>query len=243
MRTAVLVDGAFFLKRFRRVFPDGSLRSPAVIAHTVHVLAQEHLRRLGRDQRALYRIFFYDAPPLLKRMHRPISNRSVDLATSDEAKFRIATHQALRRQRKVALRLGQLSDHVGWALKDSVLKSLLRRERSWSELSDDDFQLTVQQKAVDMRIGLDIASLAYRRLVDQMVLVTSDADFLPAAKLARREGIDFMLDPMGRAIGDHLHEHIDGVQSTRLVNLAVLIQEFVESQTARSNDHMNEDDN
>jgi uncharacterized LabA/DUF88 family protein len=44
---------------------------------------------------------------------------------------------------------------------------------------------------------LDIASVAYKRQADQIVLVAGDADFVPAAKLARREGIDFILDPCG----------------------------------------------
>ncbi len=47
-----------------------------------------------------------------------------------------------------------------------------------------------------MRIGLDIASLAYKKQIDQIILIAGDSDFVPAAKLARREGIDFILDPM-----------------------------------------------
>lgn len=36
---------------------------------------------------------------------------------------------------------------------------------------------------------------------------------MPAAKLARREGIDFILDPMWANIRDELVEHIDGLKS------------------------------
>ena len=64
-----------------------------------------------------------------------------------------------------------------------------------------------------MRIGLDIASLAQKRLVDQIVLIAGDSDFVPAAKYARREGIDFILDPMWHPIKDSLNEHIDGLRS------------------------------
>lgn len=64
-----------------------------------------------------------------------------------------------------------------------------------------------------MRIGLDIASMAFKRQVDQIILVAGDSDFVPAAKLARREGIDFILDPMWASIRDDLHEHIDGLRS------------------------------
>ena len=62
-----------------------------------------------------------------------------------------------------------------------------------------------------MRIGLDISSLAYKKLVDQIVLISGDSDFVPAAKLARREGIDFVLDPLGADVKDSLYEHIDGL--------------------------------
>jgi len=66
---------------------------------------------------------------------------------------------------------------------------------------------------VDMRIGLDIAAMAFKKQVDQIILVAGDSDFVPAAKLARREGIDFILDPMWSSIRDDLHEHIDGLRS------------------------------
>ena len=36
----------------------------------------------------------------------------------------------------------------------------------------------------------------------------------PAAKLARREGVDFVLDPMWQAIPAGLNEHIDGLRTT-----------------------------
>ncbi len=64
-----------------------------------------------------------------------------------------------------------------------------------------------------MKIGLDISSLAYKHQVDQIALVAGDADFVPAAKLARREGIDFILDPLWSSVSADLHEHIDGLQS------------------------------
>ena len=64
-----------------------------------------------------------------------------------------------------------------------------------------------------MRIGIDIASLAYKKQVDQIILIAGDSDFVPAAKLARREGIDFILDPMGADIKADLFEHIDGLET------------------------------
>ena len=64
-----------------------------------------------------------------------------------------------------------------------------------------------------MRIGLDIASLSYKNQIDQIILIAGDSDFVPAAKLARREGVDFILDPMWATIKPSLFEHIDGLSS------------------------------
>lgn len=64
-----------------------------------------------------------------------------------------------------------------------------------------------------MKIGLDIASLSYKHQVDQIILISGDSDFVSASKLARREGIDFILDPLGATIKPALFEHIDGLRS------------------------------
>lgn len=73
--------------------------------------------------------------------------------------------------------------------------------------------LNIEQKGVDMRIGVDIASMAYKKQINKLVLISGDSDFVPAAKLARREGIDFVLDPMGATVRPSLNEHVDGLFS------------------------------
>ncbi|MFS3896393.1 NYN domain-containing protein, partial [Raoultella ornithinolytica] len=73
-----------------------------------------------------------------------------------------------------------------------------------------------KQKAVDIKLGMDITTLAYEKLVDVIVLVAGDADFVPAAKHARIKGIDFILDPLDQDIPASLSEHVDGVQSPNI---------------------------
>ena len=75
--------------------------------------------------------------------------------------------------------------------------------------------MEIRQKGIDMKIGVDIASLALKRFVDTIVLFSGDSDFVPAAKLARREGIDFVLDPMMANVEPQLFEHVDGMNSVR----------------------------
>ena len=64
-----------------------------------------------------------------------------------------------------------------------------------------------------MRIGLDVASLSYGKYVNQIVLIAGDSDFIPVAKMARKSGIDFILDPMKQHIKPKLSEHIDGIET------------------------------
>ncbi|MCM1378106.1 MAG: NYN domain-containing protein [Prevotella sp.] len=81
------------------------------------------------------------------------------------------------------------------------------------EVKEDDVYFEIRQKGIDMKIGVDIASLALKRFVDCIVLFSGDSDFVPAAKLARREWIDFVLDPMHANVEPQLFEHVDGMKS------------------------------
>lgn len=215
-RMAIMIDGAFFLKRFPVVFPNKDARDPEVVAETVFRMAISHLKPKNPNAKRsdLYRIFFYDCPPLTKRLHTPIEKKVINFEKSDEAIFRNALHLNLTKRRKVALRLGHLNDkNANWSLRPRVMQDLIKGKRKWDELADHDFVYTAKQTGVDMRIGVDITQLSQKRLIDQVVLVAGDSDFVPAAKLARREGVDFILDPMWNHIHPDLHTHIDGLRS------------------------------
>jgi uncharacterized LabA/DUF88 family protein len=209
---AVLVDAAFFLRRARRIFGEAQ---PEATARRLHKIALDHLNDdHGRRIARLYRIFVYDAPPANWRGHTPVSKAAINIGDTEMATWRRGFHEKLRGMRKVALRMGEVpANHVQWQLKPGVLKELTQGSRKWEALVDDDFQLDLRQKGVDMRLGLDIASLAYQHQVNQIVLISGDADFVPAAKLARRQGIDFILDPMWATIRRDLFEHIDGLRT------------------------------
>lgn len=60
-------------------------------------------------------------------------------------------------------------------------------------LTDADFDAKFEQKGVDMRIGLDMATLSSNKSVDLIALVTNDTDCIPAMKHARRSGLQVAL--------------------------------------------------
>jgi uncharacterized LabA/DUF88 family protein len=213
-KAAVLVDGEFFLKRYCKL--TNTTVQDLDPVKVISVMQAMCLRHVCHVHRQLYRIFFYDCSPFQKKLHNPISNKTIDYGRSDIFKFRTAFHEELRKSRKVALRLGHLRDdeNARWVINTNKIKDLLTRKIEISDLKPEDIHPNLRQKAVDMKIGIDIASLTLKQQVDTIILISGDGDFVPAAKLARREGIDFIHDPMYQNVQPELYENIDGLHST-----------------------------
>jgi hypothetical protein len=102
--TAILIDGAFFIHRFRKIEPHNA-HNPQRAADLAYRWALAHLSEGradkngngGKRRHELYRIFFYDCPPLEKKMHNPITGKAVDFGRSSEATFALGiSAQTLR---------------------------------------------------------------------------------------------------------------------------------------------------
>ncbi len=207
MKVAVMVDGSFFLKRYRFIY--GKDHSPQDVIKELNAIIYRHTK-----DDVLIRIFYYDCLPSDLKTHLPVSKSFVDFGQSGEAKFRLDFFKELKRTRKVAMRMGTLYNRKKWLLNNDKLKELLDGRISVSDLTDQDFQYDFKQKGIDIKLGVDISTLAYKRIVDRIILIVGDSDFVPAIKIARIEGIDIILDPMWNPIQEDLHEHIDGLMST-----------------------------
>lgn len=211
LKVAILIDGSYFLKRYRACYTLTNGFNPLDPQKVVEDLYGMCLKHAEKDY--IYRILFYDCPPFAGRGHHPISKKSIDYSKTSEFLFRTQLLQELKKRRKTALRLGEIHSDWEWKLRHESLKELIKGTRTVADLTENDVTLLMRQKGVDMKIGVDISALSYKRLVDKIILVAGDSDFVPAAKIARREGIDFVLDPMWNHIHDTLFEHIDGLKS------------------------------
>lgn len=210
MKTAILVDGGFYRRRAFQAFGDVT---PDKRADELIRYCKRHLTTHG-ESAELYRIFYYDCPPMERQIYHPLKKSTVNLKKSDTYTWAINFYNELKKKRKVALRMGELSEQrAAYNLKSQKVRQLIDGKISVSDLTEHDFELSVEQKGVDMRIGLDIASLAYKKQVNQIILISGDSDFVSAAKLARREGIDFILDALHTNIKPNLFEHIDGLRT------------------------------
>ncbi len=158
----------------------------------------------------LYRIFYYDTEPLDKKGHYPITKKAVDFSLTNVASAQHKLLDSLRSTPNFALRLGKtVWQRKEWMLSPERLKDLLSKKITVDELTDKDFKPVIQQKAVDMKIGLDITYIATRKLADLLIIITGDADIVPVLKFARREGMQVCLDSLGKPVRPELSEHVD----------------------------------
>ncbi|MCD8292871.1 MAG: NYN domain-containing protein [Prevotellaceae bacterium] len=212
VKIAVLIDGGFFVKRFNHLYNKDRKASGKEVADMLYTMAMDHVG----SKNTLYRIFYYDCYPIAKKVHNPITGKAVDFSKTPEYEFKMDLLNALKKKRKVALRMGDLKDNNKWQIYPRKLKELFKGETSFPDLCEEDVYLDIRQKGIDMKIGVDIASLALKHFVDTIVLFAGDSDFVPASKLARREGVDFILDPMKANVDSQLFEHVDGVYNANL---------------------------
>jgi uncharacterized LabA/DUF88 family protein len=255
-RIAVLIDGGFFLRRLPKLVPPHFCTTPKQIADSARGLCKRHVLRITQPDVApdpaclwldhVYRLFYYDAHPYDGISHHPVLNRRIECGKTDVAAFRRSLFSELRRQRKFALRLGNVTKENDWRLSPHLTRQVLRIGKwlgdldasmvadsggpsltvngtrlfelrqilaSWRKIQEGDVNIELRQKGVDMRIGLDIASMTLKQQVDTIVLVTGDSDFVPAVKLARREGVEILIDPLWQRVSDKLSEHVDGIAS------------------------------
>lgn len=214
MKTAILIDGGFYRRRAQKMLGD---IPAAQRASELEIYCKRHLKSEAKSPvDDLYRIFYYDCMPTDKKLYHPFLKHQIDYSKTDLFTWMKSFIDELKKKRKFALRLGRLApkhDNICFSLLPSTLKDLCNQKRKFEELTEADFILSIEQKGVDIKIGIDIASLAYKKQVDRIVLISGDSDFVPAAKLARREGIDFILDPLFNNIPPDLSEHVDGVRT------------------------------
>jgi len=198
---AILMDGGFVKKKLQQRhqhFPTVAEVQAEVERIKTHALVRAY---------TLLRVYFYDAPPASGVLTNPLNRTKVDLSKNPHYANNISLQQALEMQPDFALREGETAVH-GWSVGSRALRSLTQAPRA---LVANDLVPEIEQKGVDLRIGLDIARLSLRQLVDIVVVVTGDSDMVPAFKFARREGLRVYLDHMGHGVKRDLKAHTDAV--------------------------------
>ncbi len=200
-KAAVLLDGGFVKKKLMQRlgrFPT----TPDVVGVCRDVMGKPRL-----EGATLFRVYYYDAPPFEGIANNPIDRSVLNFSMTVEARQNRALIDSLELEPDFAVRRGMIVQ-TGWKLGRMALKSLSRVQRP---ITARDLVPDMAQKGVDIRIGLDIAMISLKRVVDILVLVTGDSDFVPVMKFARREGLKVYLETLGHGVRRELKAHADFV--------------------------------
>ena len=176
-------------------------------ANEVHDFAQECVRPTDEE---LFRIYCYHCWPYDGTETNPLDRSSHNFSQTPQFVASTKLLNELSVKDNVAFRAGELT-FDGWKIKKWAVDKIARTGRS---VRAEDFAPDLKQKRVDMKIGLDVAWLASKGIVERIILVTSDSDFVPAMKFARREGVQIVLVTMGhQQVKRDLLVHADEIRS------------------------------
>lgn len=203
-KTALLIDGGWFSKGLGKILnlPNGWPPAATVVKNAKAALEADE---------ELFRIFYYDCEPFDREVTNPVDGSKFSYKTTPGYAARRQFFFDLGQTGFVALRRGELKAR-GWEFSDAYRQNLMAGGPHAAPTARDVYP-NFEQKGVDMRIGIDVATLSLKRIVDRIVLFSGDTDMIPAMKLARREGLQVFvvkLDPW--KLSENLIEDSDGVR-------------------------------
>lgn len=190
-KVLVLIDGGHLRVLVRRASRD---YSPDFIEQIAH--------QCVREDEDLIRVLYYDCPLYSGKIKKPVSGEECQLEADNSWLRKIGSKDL-------------------FAVRQGVLKFRGFKPRSTpvgpTPLTDDDFQPIFEQKGVDMRIGLDIATYSDQRAIDRFIIITADTDCIPAFKHARKAGIQVVLIkfPSSR-FAREIPQHVDFIRDVAL---------------------------
>jgi uncharacterized LabA/DUF88 family protein len=195
-KVSVLIDGGFFSRKFYEL----NKKSPSpgdVISEVNKAMSLVKAKTNGDTSDILFRIFYYDCKPFGEKVKDHTGKNEIDFSTSPIYKAKNNFLKSLCKEDKVAIRIGELS-FDGW-------KTDQHNPNKWKP----DFK----QKGVDMKVGLDMALMATKKIVDKIVLIAGDSDFISPIKFVRKEGIQVYLYKMNHHVKGALIDHCDFILS------------------------------
>ena len=216
MKVAFIIDGYFMRKR---VFHASKKKYGFYYnGKNIRNYCKKHLNSSDEFKKdSIFRIYYYDSLPVDKKAHNPISKKSIDFKKQEIYKKQTELFKDIKSSPNFALRLGVAHIQKNWNIKDACIEKILKESgesgKNKATITPDDVKPNIHQKQVDMKIGIDIARMAFKKLADKIVVITGDSDMVPALKLARIEGLHVIVDNLGQHVKEDLFEHADGFKT------------------------------
>ncbi len=204
-KVAILIGGGFFWRRFKYL----NRKNPTVSdvnAEITNTMSKVQAKTAGETDDILFRVYYYDCTPFGGTV-KDISGNPINYSTKPVYTEKTKFLDDLGKEDRFAIRLGELS-FAGW--KQKPVKPTTTPTASGTTLSPP-IMPDFRQKGVDMKFGLDMAWLATKQIVDKVVLIAGDSDFIAPIKFVRKEGLQVYLNNMGNHVKDDLIKHCDFV--------------------------------
>jgi uncharacterized LabA/DUF88 family protein len=190
-KTALLIDGGYARVVSKKA---GKTYNPDYIERLAHACRAASVE--------LCRILYYDCAPYSGTVNLPVSGTAKTFHGNSNWLNELAAKDLF------AVRLGVLKFR-GFVPRHIPIAA--------NTLTDNDFKSDFEQKGVDMRIGLDIATYADRSSFDRFIVITADTDCVPAFKHARKSGMQVVLIEFpGEHLAPELKCHVDFVRPISL---------------------------
>ena len=234
----MIVDGGHLRKLLEYNYENPKPDLPRLNVENINRI----LRNCVTDDEDPQRIYYYDCEAFTGRFHTPYpglkhKKETIAMYESDlrkrirhGSKFHILNPIIKPTAGRSEIPSTEAADTAVWRVNEhteQILRALGQKNlfvvrhgrmtfKGWRESTKSGgptYYPDVQQKGVDMLIGLDIATIAISNQAKRIIFVANDTDFVPALKFARRTGrkvqvviIDL---PGGQKISPHLRMNSD----------------------------------
>lgn len=174
-----LAYNGHMLKKVVLLIDAGHLRAQAENYFNISFV-QNIVQACVTQDEELLKVLYYDCEPYDGKQIGPMSGQTIHIKQPNNHLREIENLDFF------AVRRGT-NKFRGWKRKGD------HKQQAPQATGDSDFKPDIQQKGVDIRIALDIASIANSRYADRIILVSNDSDLTPAMKYARMAGLQVVL--------------------------------------------------
>lgn len=188
MKVNVLIDGGFLEQALKKQRKQLSIAEVETIVNDTLSGLQAKIGTVANI--SLFRVLYYDSFPFEGKKKDP-NGKMIDFGASPIFSAKNKFLNEIAKQDRYGLRSGQLSF------------------RGWRTVSKGKYLPIFQQKGVDMKCGLDIAVMSMKKVIDIIIIIAGDSDFIAPLKVARKEGVLVAIQSLGLPIKEELIKHSD----------------------------------
>ena len=206
MSYAILIDAGYFDKKANLILKNYDKK---IIENLI-----KHIETNVFPDDKLYRVFYYDAAPSQSVITNPIDGTVTDFSKTPMFTKNTDLLEEVKSIPMLALRLGKISTPKNsWEIKN--IKSI----NATTPIKAQQIKPKINQKGVDMKIGLDIASISLKKHASKIILLAGDTDFVPIIKFARSEGVQIFMSTLTSYCPPSLIEHSDKIVNIDLKSI------------------------